>query len=51
MHGGQYAAAPGGPVVTVRLLSLFGGTDVWHVPPEAVNASLREVKRWLKKRT
>lgn len=50
VHGGQPAVAPGKPVVHVRMFSLFGGTDVWHVPPDAADLTLREVKQRTKRR-
>ena len=31
-HGGDVATHPGAPLLRVRALSLFGGTDVWRVP-------------------
>jgi len=32
-HGGDRPPRPGAPALNVRVLSLFGGTDLWHVPP------------------
>jgi DUF1707 SHOCT-like domain/Cell wall-active antibiotics response LiaF, C-terminal len=31
-HGGDVPTHPGAPLLRVRALSLFGGTDVWRVP-------------------
>jgi hypothetical protein len=34
-HGADKPSGPGAPLVRVRALALFGGTDVWRVPPGA----------------
>lgn len=37
------------PVVRVRLITIFGGADVWHVPRDAARLPLREVTRAIKR--
>ncbi len=36
---------PGAPLIRIRAFTLFGGTDVWRVPPDAHGRSLREIRR------
>jgi Domain of unknown function (DUF1707)/Cell wall-active antibiotics response 4TMS YvqF len=43
-HGADMPPRPGSPLVRVRGLTLFGGTDVWRVPPGAA-ANARELWR------
>ncbi len=34
-HGSDHPPRPGAPVLNIRAVSLFGGTDLWRVPPGA----------------
>jgi hypothetical protein len=34
-HGSDQPPRPGAPVLKIRAVSLFGGTDLWRVPPGA----------------
>jgi hypothetical protein len=43
-HGADTPPRPGSPLVRIRGLALFGGTDVWRVPPGA-EADARELSR------
>ena len=43
-HGADTPPRPGSPLVRVRGLTLFGGTDVWRVPPGA-NANALQLWR------
>jgi hypothetical protein len=43
-HGPDRPAPVGAPLVRVRVLALFGGTDVWRVPHGA-EGTLRQVQR------
>jgi Domain of unknown function (DUF1707) len=41
-HGEEVEPAPDAPLVRIRVFSLFGTSDVWHVPPDA-RGSYREL--------
>jgi hypothetical protein len=43
-HGGDLPTHPGAPLLRVRALSLFGGTDVWRVPHGA-KGTRKELRR------
>jgi hypothetical protein len=43
-HGTDEPPRPGSPLVRIRGLALFGGTDVWRVPAGA-EANVRELSR------
>lgn len=43
-HGGDLPARAGAPLLRVRAFSLFGGTDVWHVPRGA-SGTRKELRR------
>jgi len=43
-HGRDVPPQHGAPLLRVRAFALFGGTDVWRVPPDA-EGTLREVRR------
>ena len=46
-HGRDHPPRPGAPVLNVRVVSLFGGTDLWRVPPGAAGKrrALRDAAR------
>lgn len=43
-HGGDLPPRPGAPLLRVRAISVFGGTDVWRVPRGA-KGSRKELRR------
>jgi DUF1707 SHOCT-like domain/Cell wall-active antibiotics response LiaF, C-terminal len=44
-HGSDVAPRPGTPLVRVKVFSLLGGVDVWHVRPRSTARTLRELRR------
>jgi Domain of unknown function (DUF1707) len=48
-HGEEAEPAPEAPLVRIRVFSLFGTSDVWHVPPDA-SGSYRELIKSLRRR-
>lgn len=48
-HGDDSAPAADAPLVRIRVYSLFGTSDVWHVPREA-NGSFGELIRSVRER-
>jgi hypothetical protein len=44
-HGADVPARPGTPLVRVKVFSVLGGLDVWHVRPRATSRTLRELRR------
>jgi len=47
--GGDLPVRPGAPMLRVRIVSLFGTGDVWHVPHAWATRGFREVIRALRK--
>jgi hypothetical protein len=45
VHGRDLTPRPGTPMIRIRVFTLFGGSDVWLVPPDAHERSLREIRR------
>jgi hypothetical protein len=48
-HGDDVEPAPRGPLVRIRVYSLFGTSDVWRIPP-GLSGSYRELIRSLRGR-
>jgi Domain of unknown function (DUF1707) len=48
-HGEEVEPAPDAPLVRIRVFSLFGTSDVWHVPPDA-RGTYRELIKSMRKR-
>ena len=48
-HGEEVEPAPDAPLVRIRVFSLFGTSDVWHVPPET-RGTYRELIKSVRKR-
>jgi hypothetical protein len=44
-HGGDVPPRPGTPLIRLRVFSLMGGTDIYHVPAGQGDRSLRDVRR------
>jgi len=44
-HGEDPPPRPGTPLIRLRLFTLMGGTDVWHVPGGQSRRSLREIRK------
>jgi hypothetical protein len=47
-RGSTRSPRPGGPRIRILAYSLMGGIDVWRLPEEAKNVSLKEAKRLAK---
>jgi Domain of unknown function (DUF1707) len=48
-HGEEVDPAPDAPLVRIRVFSLFGTSDVWHVPPDT-RGTYRELIKSVRKR-
>jgi hypothetical protein len=48
-HGPDVPPKPGTPLVRVRVFSLLGGADIWHVKPGRRARTLRELRRGLER--
>jgi hypothetical protein len=47
-HGSEGAVRRDAPLVRVRMITIFGGADVWHVPREAARVPFKELPDALK---
>ena len=44
-HGHDLPPRPGTPLIRLRMFTLMGGTDVWHVPGGLGSRALRDVRK------
>lgn len=49
-HGTEGDVHRGAPLVRVKMITIFGGADVWHVPREAGRVPFEELPKLLQRR-
>jgi hypothetical protein len=49
-HGSEHEVHRDAPVVRIKLITIFGGSDVWHVPLEAAHVPFRQLPGLLKRK-
>lgn len=49
-HGTEGEVHRDAPLIRVRMISIFGGSDLWHVPREGGRVPFEELDDWLERR-